>query len=300
MVFLENIKKSIYGPEFYKKLHAKPLSFSFKYFYALASVLAVIGTAQLSFQAIPSFHSFLSGIGPEIVNNYPSELVITVKNGQASSNVTEPYFIKTPASITGENSKNEPAITINVNGWHPSSSSSSVPENLIVIDTKNQFSEADFDKYSTFAVLTKTSFASRKDNGKIEIQSLSKMPNWTIDKASVASFVGKIQPFIKFASPLLVLAFFVGYMFYFSFQLVYLLFAALLIWAVAKIKKFPFGYKKSYQAGLHIITLPFLIRAISTILNIHIAAAIPFFTTIVIVIFAVINFEPRKTEQIVS
>ncbi len=298
MIFLENVKNSIYGPEFYKKLQSKPLSFSFKYFYALASVLAVILTAQLSFQLIPNIARVLAGIGPGIVNNYPSELVITIKNGQASSNVAEPYFIKTPASIAGGNSKNEPAVTIN--GLQPSSSSSSVPENLIVIDTKNQFSEADFDKYNTFAVLTKTSLASRKDNGKIEIQSLSKIPDWTVNQASIASFVGKIQPFIKFIAPILVLAFFIGFMISFSFELLYLLFAALLIWVVAKIKKFPIGYKKSYQAGLHIMTLPLLVGVVSTILNIHITDAIPFFTTITVIIFAIINFEPRKTEPEVS
>lgn len=298
MTFLDNVKNSIYGPEFYKKLLTKAPSFSFKYFYALVSVLAVVLTAQFSFRAIPSLNTFLAGIGPQIVSNYPNELVITIKNGQASSNVDEPYFIKTPASILGENFKNVPVIT--VNGLQPSSSSSSVPENLIVIDTKNQFSEADFDKYNTFAVLTKTSLAMRKDSGKIEIQSLNKIPDWTISKASVSSFVGKIQPFIKFASPLFVLMFFVGYMFYFSLQLIYLLLAALLIWAVTKIKKLQIGYKKSYQAGLHIMTFPLLIGAISTILNIHITDAIPFFTTIVIVVFATINFEPRKTESVVS
>ena len=283
MIFLDKIKNSIYGPEFYKKLHSKPLSFSFKYFYALASVLAVIVTAQFSFQVIPNLTAFLASLGPEIVNSYPNELILTIKNGQASSNVAEPYFIKTPESMRNENYRNVP-----------------VTDNFIVIDTKNQFTEENFTKYNTLAVVTKTSLAFRKDNGGIEIKPLSEIPDWTIDRASVASFVGKIQPFIKFAGPFFVLISFIGFMLSFSAELIYLLFAALLIWVIAKVKKFPLGYKQSYQAGLHIITLPLLLWAVSTILNFHIIDAIPFFTTIVVIVVALINFEPRKTEPTAS
>ncbi len=281
MVFWDKVKNSIYGPEFYKELQSKPLSFSFKYFYALASILAVIGTAQFSFQVIPGLTTFLSGLGPEIIDSYPNELVVTIKDGQASSNVAEPYFIKTPESMRNENYRNVP-----------------VTDNFVVIDTKNQFTEENFTKYNSFAVVTKTSLAFRKDNGGIEIYSLSKMPNLTIDNASVASFVGKIQPFVKLAWPFFILASFAGFLLSFSAELIYLLFAALLIWIVAKVKKFPIGYKKSYQAGLHIITLPLLFGVASPLLNIHVP--IPFFATILLVVAALINFEPRKTEPAVS
>ena len=281
MGFLDNIKNSIYEPEFYKKLHSKRLSFSFKYFYSLVSVLAVILTAQFSFQAIPGINFFLTGIGPEIVNAYPQELVVTIKNGQASSNVAEPYFVRTPENIQLEKYRNIPKT-----------------ENLIVIDTKNQFSEESFSKYNALAVLTKASIAFRKDDGRIEIQPLNGIPDLTVDKASVASLVGKLQPFIKFAAPLIVLALFIGFMVSFSAKLVYLLFAALLILLIAKVKNYPLTYKKSYQAGLHIITLPLLLGAISTLLNLHIA--IPFFTTILVIIMTAINFESQKTEAEIS
>lgn len=278
MVFLDNVKNSIYGPEFYDELQSKPISFSFKYFYALASILAVIGTAQFSFQVIPGLTTFLSGLGTEIVNSYPSELVLIIKDGQASSNVAEPYFIKTPESMRKENYRNFPA-----------------PDNSVVIDTKNQFTEESFAQHNTFAVLTKTSLAFRKDNEGIEIYSLNEMPDLTINSASVASFVGKIQPFVKFTWPFFVLASFAGFLLSISVELIYLLFAALLIWLVAKIKKFPLGYKKSYQAGLHIITFPLLFGVASSLLNIHVP--IPFFETILLVVVALINFEPRKTER---
>jgi len=281
MDFLDKIKNSIYGPEFYRELQSKPLSFSFKYFYTLASILAVIGTAQFSFQVIPNLTAFLAGIGPEIVNSYPSELVLTTKDGQASSNVVEPYFIKTPASMRNENYKNIPAT-----------------ENFVVIDTKNQFTEESFTRYDTFAVVTKTSLALRKDSGGIEIYSLREMPDLTIDRASVESFVGKLQPFIKFAWPFFILASFIGFMLSFSAELIYLLFAALLIWIIMKIKGLAVGYKKSYQAGLHIITLPLLFGVVSALLNVHVP--IPFFATILVIVAAIINFEPRKTGSATS
>lgn len=277
MDFLDNIKNSIYNPEFYRKLRSKPLPFSFKYFYILAFILAVIITAKFSFQEIPGINVFLTGLGPEIVNAYPSELAVTIKNGQASSNVAEPYFVRMPGNIQMEKYRNISKL-----------------DHLIVIDTKNQFSEESFLKYSSLVFLTKTSVAFRKDDGRIEIQPLSGMPDLIIDKASVSSFVGKIQPFTKFAAPLFVLAFFIGFMVSFSIKLAYLLLAALLILLVAKVKNIPLSYKQSYQAGLHIITLPLLLSAVSTLLNMQIV--IPFFTTILIIIMAAINFESRKTK----
>lgn len=277
MTFWDKFKNSIYGPEFYKGLKAKPLSFSFKYFYALALILAAIGTLQVSSRIIPGMAAFLTGISSGIVDNYPSELTITIKDGQASSNVAEPYFIKMPDSVRSEKSANVPN-----------------PANLIVIDTKNQFTEENFAKYDTVALLTKTSVAFRKDNGGIEIYSLGKIPNWTIDKTSIASFMGKVQPFIKFVAPLLVAAIFIGLMIAFSAQLIYLLFAALLIWIVVKVKKLPLGYKRSYQVGLHAITLPLLLGVVSNIFSMQ--NPIPFFSTILLVAVAFINFEPKKND----
>ena len=99
MSFLQNIGKSIYSPEFYKELLGLPFSFSLKYFYSLAVVLAVALAVIFSFKIIPAAQPFLQSIGPQVLNYYPDELVITIKNGDVSTNVAEPYLLPLPAPL---------------------------------------------------------------------------------------------------------------------------------------------------------------------------------------------------------
>lgn len=278
-LFLDYIKQSVYGPEFYKELPAKPFSFSFKYFYKLVLVLSIVLAAHSSFKIIPDINSFLKTVNSEILNNYPKELVLNIKNGEASSNVAEPYFVRLPEDLRKIESKG-----------------SFRPENFIVIDTKNKFTEETFKKYNTLFLFTKTNMAYIKDNGVISIQPLNIFSDRTIDYAFAASIAEKLSFLTKFIWVLGPILIFIGFIVQFSAYLFYLLFGALIIWLIYKVGKIPVGYKKSYQTGLHIITFQILFSVASIVFDFSIQ--IPFFALIVFIIIAVINlFKALQVES---
>ena len=92
-------------------------------------------------------------------------------------------------------------------------------------------------------------------------------------------------PFILFAF------FWVGY-------LVYLLFGALVIWFMAKLRKVDLTYGQSYKLGLYLLTLPILYGILTTgpLSMFH----IPFGFTLILAALAYANFGPGKAVVVVS
>jgi len=267
MEFLKNIKNSIYNPEYYGNVLNKPFSYSLKYFLLFSFIIALLLTVHSSFSALPKIKSFLDIAGKKAVQYYPDELQITIKDGKASTNVNEPYFIKTPEDIKINNI-----------------------ENLVVIDTKNVFSVAEFENYKTLLLLTNDSLIYREqNNNKMTIQSLSQIPNYTLNKQVLLSLFNKISPYLKSAYPLFIIAMLLFFFSVLTFRLLYLLFAALLIWIIAKIKKIDIGYSKSYQLGLHLMTLAIIITQLMFLIlpRVH----IPFLFTIITLLMAIINLK---------
>ncbi len=126
MQFFTTIKDSIYSPDFYRTLRAKPLSFSLKYYFSLAAVLALAGTVLMTVQFLPKAQFALTTLAEKVVERFPAELEVTFKGGVVSTNVKEPYFVKeTPGEADALRNEVEDA------GTH---------ENLLVIDTSSPLS----------------------------------------------------------------------------------------------------------------------------------------------------------------
>ncbi len=272
MNFLRRIYQSVYSPEFYRELLARPLSFSFKYYYGLAVLVALVMGVFLTLSMAPAILNFARNILPGSARYYPEELVITIKDGKASANVLQPYAIKTPAEL-----------------GIPSSTA-----NLLVIDTEHPFTLEEFYSYKTAALLTKNDLIYIDREGQISITPISRFPNTVINRSLVENWIGKASRFISWLFPLVGVFIFVGYMAYASLLLIYLLIAALLIFLIGRIKKVAFGYKKAYQIGLHAITLSFILEALMGFiprLNPH----IPFQFTLLLLVITLINISAEET-----
>ena len=267
MEFFKNIKNSIYNPEYYSNLLNKPFSYSLKYFLLLSFVVSLLLTIVFSFSTLPKIKSFLDIAGKKAIQYYPDELQITINNGKASTNVNEPYFIKTPEDLKIKNI-----------------------DNLVVIDTKNNFSLTEFENYKTLLLLTNNSLIYReKNNTKITIQSLKQIPNYTLNKPALLSFFNKVSPYLKLVYPFFIILMLLFFFSALTLRLFYLLVAALLIWIVAKIKKINIGYSKSYQLGMHLMTLAIIITQLVslTLPRVH----IPFLFTAITLLAAIINLK---------
>ena len=243
MKLLSKIKSSIYDPQYYQGLTKRPFSYSVKYIFSFTFILALLLMIEFSIFTLPQFMSGLNELGSSVVNNYPEELQVVIKDGTASTNVKEPYYIENPDSLK------ETEVEIHGN----------TPKNLVVIDTKNKTSVEDLQKYDTFFLITKTHFMYQEESGKITAQSLVDMPDVVIDKASVSRFVDEYSPYLKFFIPIAYVGILIFVYVYVLFNLVYLLFAALLVWFVSSLKKIELDYKGSYQVSMHLMTLPALV-----------------------------------------
>lgn len=280
MKLIWEIRDSIYGPAYYQGLLAKPFSYSLKYFFTLAILIALITSVSFLVSAVPAVQSFLANVGTKILEYYPEELEIAIKNGVVSTNIQEPYFVKLPQEFR--------------NSIEKGSGISQGTENLFVIDTKTPFTVDQFKNYRTLLLITKDSIVHSDGGGKITIQSLAKIDNFTINKIKMTYFLNRAEPYFKFIYPIIAVASFFLFLAGICLNLSYLLFIALLIWLIARIKKIKIGYGKSFQLGLHLVTAAIAINSLLFLIAPQVR--IPFLFTAIVLIAAIVNIKAAPEE----
>lgn len=271
MNFLKKVKSSVYDPLYYSEILNMNFGGSLKYFFKLSLLLALVGAVYLSFVSIPKVNSFISTFGDRVVEAYPAELEVRLKDGLVSTNVVEPYIIPLP--------KDEFNADYNKSNY----------ENLIVIDTKSDLSLDKFNAYNTVVLLTKNAVLTR-DKGKITITELKGTSDLTINRDKLVYWVGKVTPFVKKLPYIIPVLVFTGLFLYFAFSLFYLLFVALLVFIMGKIRKLGLSYKKSYQISLHAITLPLILSMVSWFVNIKMFFLLP---TIILLVVVWVNLKAK-------
>jgi hypothetical protein len=271
MSFFQNILNSIYAPQFYKSLPKKSLGSAFGYYFLLSLLLTIITVVAAIFPITNGVKEFTDKMIPELVNKYPVNLQISIKNGKVSTNVDEPYFIKLP-SQKGE-----------------------APQNLLVIDTKDPFRDDVFEKYNTVAVLTKDHFY-YKDTSKGEIRGndLKNVEDFTLNKTVITNFLKHISPYFIFITPFILLFMFLGLYLAYTVGLIHVAIVALLLFLLLKVVKPSLSYKESFKATLFGITLGLILEALFSITGslIHFHG-FPFMTTIVTLAIIILNYKKR-------
>jgi hypothetical protein len=281
MAFLRTIRNSIYNPAFYSELLSKPLSFSFKYFYTLVAILSLGLAVIVGIKAIPTIRLFSAEVVGKVVNYYPEELVITIAHGKASTNVAEPYFLKLPDDFESKTSAQGVSTSPDIAKY----------DNFLVIDTASPLSIERFKEHKTIVLLSGSDAMIADRRGNIRIHNLKNVPDVKIDRAWVSNMAGKIGSLLKVAMPVVVVGAFAVGVVGFSFKLLYLLLAALLIWLILKIKKVPAGYSKAYQIGLHAMTLGILAQSVFYLLG---ASQILSLFTILLLAVVLINCSAKE------
>jgi hypothetical protein len=275
--FWNLLKSSIYNPDFYRGMKERYFGTSLGYFFTLILFLSIIVTIALSVQFIPPTMSFLNNLGTRVLNYYPNDLVITAKDGQISTNAQEPYALPLPDELKNSNMPGN-------------------PENLLVIDTKNSASIDLFKQYKTAVWLTKTDVV-YYDKDAVRIQPLDKLPNGQLEKSTVVKGVDIANRIFKFVPTVMVIAMFVGAFVIRSFELIYLLFAALIVWLIFMMRKTGGDYKTAYQVSLHAVTLSMIVSTLFILFGLPL---VPFMSTILLTIIAVINIKGPAGESATS
>jgi len=267
---LTKIKDSIYSPTYYRELTREPFSYSFKYLLVFGLIFALLVLIKSSVLYLPKFNEILSKIGPTIIESYPAELEVNVKSGNISTNVTEPYFIKTPSSIKGSTRGN------NIQNQ---------AENFITIDTKSEPNVENLEKFNTTILITKNYVIYKDMNSKITSQSIKGLPDFVVNRNMVSQMTQKMTPYFKILLPLFAVFIFIGAFLSVLLNMIYLLFIALLVWLIAVIKKAGIGYGKSYQFAMHLMTLPILLSLIPY--------SVPYQYSLLLLILAALNINKK-------
>jgi hypothetical protein len=224
---------------------------------------------------LPKAPQTVKDIKQTVATLYPPELVVTIKNGEVSTNVEEPYYIAVPKFMQSEKKTAE------------------TPDHLITIDTKADVT--DYEKYHTYVLVTKhalvyprssSSYSSSNSaayeydtgNQRLEVMPLNNTDDMVIDKAFYDKTVSHFLPFVDLL-PLgvVILAVLVliavpifASLFVGAWKLAYLLFFGFIIWIISQMMNKKLAFSKVYQICLHTLTIPILIDFVLDLVKVNI------------------------------
>lgn len=231
---IATIKSSTYDPAFYVRAKSHTLSTPLKTLTALG-IFAIGITLIVAYSGLVrfSYTDFLD----QALATYPDELEITVAHGELSINQPEPYAIKNPLpkDFTGTTS----------------------PDSLIIFDTGDTLGD-DPQAVSTFFLVKKTHFISQDGTpGQSQTTQFEKeTATTTLAKTDVVGFVEAVRPYFKpgiiigglFMTILGVL---LGTFVWILLHMIYVLFPALVIFLITRIRKLGFTYGEAYVTALY-------------------------------------------------
>ncbi len=292
------IRRSISDTSYYEEvLNGKRFWYSLRYLYGLLVCTALL--AGLTFSAwvltlVPRIPSFVVQISAVARAVYPPGLIVTVKNGQLSTNVQEPYVIEYPSQI---------------GSWlhqrKPDDREANMPAHLVTIDTNAHIE--DYRSKDSLILVTKRSvvYPDRQAGSfgyrVFQLDSMKRDKELRIDQKLYNALVDKLLPYlhrltlIAFAAIAVALLVwpFVGASVALAGYLLYLLLLTTLVWIIAMIARRRLTYAALYRMGMPGATVPILYTLLERLLGFHIpmGATALFLVWMVIVIF---NVQPPQ------
>lgn len=274
-IMFETFKKSLSSPAFYREASALPLTDALRYYAKFGFFLSLITTIAFAVLLVPFGVSFIEKRAPELVKAYyPAELVLSVTKGEVSVNIPQPHVIATK-DITRR----------------------ALPEwkfeNVVVIDTQNDFNKKRFDEYNTFALLTKNEIVTSNSGGNITIQEIPRTMTTTINQETLLTWVNKVRESLVYIVPRGLLATFVTLVLGYAVYLIPLFVFALVPFLLARIKKIPLSYGGAYRMSLYAVVPGILLKSLLNISGVFFVPA--YLTFLVFLLIIVMNM--REVEQ---
>lgn len=242
--FFKTIITSFYSSELYKKAKDESSKQGVKFIIKLSVFLGLV-FGIIGLVVFLTFSATLKKLATNFVDkSYPNELIVTVKDGTLTSNITEPIFIPLP---TGEEKVK-------------------APKNLTALVPNEKAEVSVLDKYDTVSAITSNGVVFLENgvnSGQVKTYTYQKT-NQVFTKNFVLEKSAQILKIIATVAavgiiPMLVLVFLM-----ISFgNLLALFLIALLIYLVMKLRKIAISYKESYRMGIYTLG-PLLILQILT------------------------------------
>lgn len=259
---------NVTDPSALKKFRMRTFGAGVGYLYLVllcTSIIVLLPHGAKLFMVRPMLGTWITEAKTTLKDVYPKDLVVTVKNGEVSTNMKEPYAIDLPERVKKEFTKD----------------ATKAPQHLVVFDT--QGSIENFTTYQTFILVTKKNVAFQDKDKGIRVMSVAEMGDFaktgaTMNRATYDSIMSKALPFLDFI-PGIVTFLAIGLIFIFPFlfaalglvkYLIYLVVGALLAWVIARVQERNLDYGELYVLGFYGLTLPILYRTVEYVLDFHI------------------------------
>ncbi len=269
--FLSDVKNSFYNPAFYSELKNRTLGNGVKNILFLNFILGAVFAIGIVAFAVPAYKDFQEK--KYVETYYPQELTVYIKDGQASTTVSEPYFIKASAY----HKTNNPQI-----------------QNYLVINTQKDVSLDTIASYQSYVVLTKDAVIVQESQTESSTYSLNSVKDLVISKAQVTMWENEIISRLKkFAVPIALL--FLG-MFTLTATAYWLFIMLLWAWVpllVARLQKKKLTYKESYKTGLYAVVPVILLSVVFMVFGISIGGIT---SLLLYSLILVLNIEKEATE----
>jgi len=200
-------------------------------------------------------------------------LKVRIVNGHASSTVLEPYFLPVPESLKESMGNNATASMAHFG----------------VIDTQTPASLERFRAYNSFFWVSENALVVRDQQGGARISPFSPNFNYTVNEGVLQGLIASAQPFFKFVAPLVILIVFFCMLLLSLIKIVYLVFAAVLVFVLGRVLKHQWTYGTAFRISLHAVTLPLLLSTALSLVNLDLDN-LPFLATALLLAVVYINF----------
>lgn len=255
--FFTTIKNSVWNREFYAVMASRSPKEGFKFFFSLVLAITFVTVVFLSLAVVPIFISSTKFMADLVVNEYPKDLVLVIKNGSASTTVARTFKMTFPTDQVWAKNVED----LRKNNF----------DNFLVIDTLSSFDNSkQFEEARTFILLTKDKIVASESGGGYKVNPIPREVNLTFTKEFVAYWVAKIMPLIKYIIPFIILLTFVAvYIFAAVFNLFVILISALLIWGIATLTKRGGKFSEFFTTAIFAATLAILSDFVLTLFSLN-------------------------------
>jgi hypothetical protein len=279
-------KNSLWNTDYYSQVVKAPLRFSLTYFFVLLYLIILIqtllSTVSLAF-LLPELPQFVEITKKRLETAYPKDLVITVKNGQISTNKKEPYFIDIPETAA---IKKDHFIRFDSNArvedFSQYKSLILVTRDTVVYpDTPIEGQE---EQYTTAKIAPRVS----ESFTNADFIAIKNKVNYALDRLSIIApilLVGMVL-FLPILMSIL----------QFSWNMLYLAILSLLVLLIAYLFKVNWNYKNSFQALLHGSTSAVILTTLLSLVGIY----IPLMYTATLLLWIVIVLSRTQTKEVIK
>ncbi len=256
--FLYIFYKSLTSPKYYADVVKTHLSLSMKYFFTLTLLASIGASIYVTVPLVPKVQSAIKQGTTMVLDTFEDDLVITVKEGELSINKPEPYIIPLPEKA--------------------STDLEGVPESLIVFDSDGTLDDFE-NTYDTLVLVNSVNMLMKDDTG-IRVESLKQLPDGQLTKADLREVAAAVEPLTKYVPFVLGVFVFIGIAFsYMVFNLVHLLFVALILFLIGKSRRMQLVFSDYYQIAIHTFTLPFILQLFANAFKVDVPFASWFLVT---------------------